>query len=136
MTRWPVGQGGINIKGAVIEIDLRIGVIKVQTGRDLLVLKRQHRFYQTGHPGGRTQMTNISFNRANGTKPFGIGAGGKGLRQPGKFDGVAQFGTSTVRLDIRNGFGMDAVLLINLFFPYPQRLGYLPGCTLLWLRNS
>src|SRR6185312_4362839 len=49
--RGPLGQTLIDVKRALLEIDLRVRPSKMQRGRDLLVLKSQDGFNEAGYTG-------------------------------------------------------------------------------------
>ena len=108
------GSGlGIHIEGTGGEIDLRIGRIEIQAGRQAAVPERHHGLDQTGNAGGGIEMPDIGFNRADRAVAAALAvallavAALKRLAQGGDLDGIAQRGAGAVRLDIADGLGRD-----------------------------
>ena len=54
-----------------------IGLMKMQGSRNLPMLQRQQDFKQSGHPRGRSGMSEIGFHRADGAISFYPYNGGK-----------------------------------------------------------
>ena len=104
---------GIHIEGTGGKIDLRIGRIEVQAGRQAAVFERHHGLDQTGNAGGGIEVPDIGFNRADRAITAALAvallamAALKRLAQGGDLDGIAQRGAGAVRLDIADGLGRD-----------------------------
>ena len=99
---------GIHIEGTGGEIDLRIGRIEIQAGRQAAVLERHHGLDQTGNAGGGIEVPDIGFNRADRAIAAALTVAAlKRLAQGGDLDGIAQRGAGAVRLDIADGLGRD-----------------------------
>ena len=96
-----------DVEWAVRKINLRVGLLEVQRGRDLLVAKRLDRLDQAGHAGGGIQVADIGLDGADGTV-----AGLRSVRrehslQGGNFDRVAEVGGGAVRLDVADSVRLD-----------------------------
>ena len=99
---------GIDVEGTGGEIDLRIGRIEVQAGRQAAVLERHHGLDQTGNAGGDIEVPDIGFNRADRAVTTALAVAAlKRLAQGGDLDGIAQRGAGAVRLDIADGLRRD-----------------------------
>ena len=68
----PRSQFGVDVKRRVGKIDIGIGMLAMQAGRQHLVAQRQGRFQDSGGAGGALQMSDIRLDRAERH-----GAGGK-----------------------------------------------------------
>ena len=64
----PFRKLGIDIEGAVCEIDLGIGLFKMQTRRQQLMLERQCSLDDAGNARRRARVADIGFHRADGAK--------------------------------------------------------------------
>src|SRR6266436_1008630 len=82
ITALPFRELGVYIERAVLKIELRIRPLKVQRGRQLTVLQRQHRLDQPGCSRRNIQMSDIGFGSTDGADALGLGARERPSWQP------------------------------------------------------
>ena len=61
-------QFGVDIKRGVSKVDIRTGMLAMQTGRQHLIAKRQCCFQQSGGARGAFQMSDVRFDRAESNR--------------------------------------------------------------------
>src|SRR5215213_5398986 len=105
--RFPVLQLGADVKWAVRQINLRIGSLKIETGRQLFVLQSQCGLDETGDASGGVQVPDVGLYRTDATEILLVGTGAEGFCQSGDFNRVAQYGSRPVCFDVTDGFGRD-----------------------------
>ena len=104
VVRAPRGKPRVDEEWTGGEINFRIGLLKVQAGRNHFVLKRQHRFDQPGHAGRLVDMADIGFHRADGANLPGLRLGAEDLLQRRDLNGIAQWRSGSMGLDIAERF--------------------------------
>ena len=85
------------------EVDLPIGPLEVQAGRQLAVLKREHGLDQPGNAGRAAQMPDVGLDRADGAGARASACVAEDAGQRPDLDGITKRRASAVGLDIVNG---------------------------------
>src|SRR5215472_11200140 len=67
----PRPQLGIDVKRRVSKVNIRAGMIAMQTGRQHLVVQRQGGLQQSGGAGTTLKMSEVRFDRAEGHRTGG-----------------------------------------------------------------
>ena len=88
------------------EIDVWARGFKMETGRDLAVLQDQHRFKKSRDAGGRLEMAEIGFDRADRERLGAVDAQRVGQRV--RFDRIADRRAGAVRFDKTDLLRRDA----------------------------
>src|SRR5579859_2509879 len=65
--RFPVLDAGVHIKGRSCKIEMRIWLLKMQAWHQFFLLHREQDFLQTRETCRCQRMTNIRFDRTDGT---------------------------------------------------------------------
>ena len=82
-----------------LEVDVRIGLCKMEIGRNLPVLEHEHRLDQTRDARGGFQVAEVRFHRADEQRGCGWAIGAQGLRERVGLDRIAHGGAGAVRFD-------------------------------------
>src|SRR5579859_3055238 len=72
--RFPVLDCGVHIKGRSCKIKMRIWLLKMQAWHQFFLSHLQQDFLQTRETSRHQGMTNIRFDRTDGTILFALGA--------------------------------------------------------------
>lgn len=105
---FPVAQRRIHKKRAVGKVDLRVGLLEMQAGRQLVVMQTEDGFNEADDARGDVEMADVGFDGAKGAKLRATSAAAKRLGQCSNFDGVAQFRACAVRFDVGNAVWVNA----------------------------
>src|SRR5687768_14602796 len=83
-----------------VESDVRIGLLEMEARCELAVVQAQRQFDQPGNSGGRFQMSNVGFHRADGTpsvaRAAGCHHGAKGVQ----LNRIPENGSGAMCLDV------------------------------------
>ena len=71
--RGPIHESRVDVEGAVGKINLRVGLLEMQTGGDLPVLQSEDGFDQAGDTGSGIQVADVGFHRADGAEALLLG---------------------------------------------------------------
>ena len=118
-------QLGVHVDRARCEIDFRIRLFVVDARRKLLVFQREDGLDERCHPRGFTEMTDVRFDRTDGTKLSLRCVRAERLSQRGDFDGIANRGSGSVGLDVADGLGFTPAIAIAsaMARAWPSTLG-------------
>ncbi|MNV11779.1 hypothetical protein D3C71_1023560 [compost metagenome] len=97
---FPVAQHRIDLEWRGAEIDLRVGSIVIDGGRELFVFQNLHSFYQAGDAGCRVEVADVGLERTQQTAV--MADAGEGACQRLDLNRVTHARASTVRLDVPN----------------------------------
>ncbi len=100
-------------KGPAIPSDTGIGLFAMEVGREIFVQKAQDQLDDAGYPSRCFQVPEIGFHRAHKERPL-HGARPEHLAQCPDLDRIAQGGTRTVCLDIRDRIRFHARIVQGL----------------------
>src|SRR5689334_3744315 len=84
----PVREPDINVEGTILEVQLRIGMVEVETRWKLLCCQSFDYFDETGDSGCRIQVADIRLDRTNGAVAFSVRTGSKRFSEGGDFDRI------------------------------------------------
>src|SRR5579871_1237531 len=104
----PFPQFRIHVKRSVPEIDLGIGLPKMQTRREQTMLHRQCSFDKAGNARSGIKVADVGFNRADGAKLFALGLQVESLGQRCYLNRVSKRRCSSVSLDVGDAIGGDS----------------------------
>ena len=91
-----------------VDVQFGVGTAEVQRGRNRPVLEAQDRLDQPGHPGRGLEVADVGFDRSEVARPWPVLVGDReSLPQPFDLDGVAQWRSGSVRLDVAHRGGID-----------------------------
>jgi hypothetical protein len=97
-------QFSVHKERAVLEIDLRVGTLKVQAGGDNSVFQREYGFGESRDAGGGIHVTNVRLHGTDSAEVFLLSMGAIGLGKCGHLHQVAQLGGGSVTLDVADLF--------------------------------
>src|SRR6185437_9958849 len=69
-TRFPPTKSVVHFERTFSEVNFRVWTLKMQAGRQLLVLQGEDRLDEPGHAGRGVEMAEIALHRANGAESF------------------------------------------------------------------
>ena len=110
----PIGELAVDKKRTVLQLDVRIQLLEMQTGGQLRMLQREHGLHQPGHAGCRIQVAYVGLQRADSAVSAACSSLSKSIREGSHFDRIADHGPGSVRLNIRNLLGVNARKLQSL----------------------
>ena len=105
--RRPVQQAVVHIKGAVGEVDPRIGRLEVKRRRDLFVIESQSRLDEPGDARGDLQMADVGLYRSDGAITACGGQSAKAVGNRSQFNRIAERRPCSVGLDETDGARID-----------------------------
>ena len=103
----PVLECRIDIKRAVLQIQLWIRLAEMQACRYDLVLQRKRHLHEPYHAGSGIQMADVCLDRPDPAKLLGLRAHAESLSQGRHFDRIPQWRGRSVSLDIGNRFRIN-----------------------------
>ncbi len=110
-THVPGARLRVDVKGAVGKINLRVGFLEIDRGRQLVGMERQDSLEHPGGPGGALEVADIGFDRTERHAPRTETQRAEDGVQAAHLDHVAHSGGGAVPLDETDRFRGDAGVL-------------------------
>ena len=101
----PVGQLRVDVEGRPVPIDVRVGLVEAEAGRDLLVVQRQRRLQQSSRPGRRLEVADVRLHRTQGNAAAGDVGRGEDVSDAADLDDITDPRRGAVCLDQRARLG-------------------------------
>src|ERR1043166_6994681 len=86
---WEWFELGRHAQLELLEIDMRVRCRKMEAGRNLCVLERQHRLEQPGDARGGFQMAKVSFYGADRARGVALSMAAESIRESMRLDGIS-----------------------------------------------
>src|SRR5581483_437127 len=105
--RWhgPGLQLGIHVNRRMSEINIRVGVLAMHTGRQNLLVQSQCCLQQSGGSRGSLEMSEIRLDRADGDRVQRQMGLLENVRHTLHFDYIADFGRGAMTFNVRDSSG-------------------------------
>ena len=117
----PASMAALYGERAAVEGDVRVELLKVQDGRDGLVLEREHDLDEPGDAGRALGVPHVRLHRADDARAPVRARAPQHIGERLHLDRIAQRGARAVRLDVADLLGRDASVLERLADHGPLR---------------
>ena len=98
-----------------LEVDLGIGILQLNVGRDLAMFENIEHFGQTGHARTRFQMAEVALHGTDGKRCFARIVVTENFANALRFNRVARCGARTMGFDVGNTRAIDTLIFIDRF---------------------
>ena len=106
-TALPVADARVDVEGARLQVEIWICFFVVQACRKFPELEGEHGLDESRHTGRSVQMSNIRFDRSEGTKATPLGRSTEHFSEGSDFDRIAEGRSGAVCFDQLHALRVD-----------------------------